>query len=44
MGKSKQKFIENIHKSIFKVLNPDITFILKVSEKMSKLRLKKKKN
>ncbi len=41
--KVNKKFIENIHKSILRGIKPDITFILKVSEKMSKLRLKKRK-
>ncbi len=41
--KVNKKFIENIHKSILRGVKPDITFILKVSEKMSKLRLKKRK-
>ena len=36
-------FIRNIHKQILGKLKPDLTFILKVSTKVSKLRLKKRK-
>ena len=37
-------FINNIHKEILKGVKPNIVFILKVSVKTSKIRLKKKKN
>ncbi len=37
------KFINNIHKYILDKLRPDITFILKVSSKVSKKRLLKRK-
>ena len=37
------KFINNIHKKILGRLRPNIVFILKVSEKSSKSRLKKRK-
>ena len=37
-------FIDNIHKFILQGIKPNITFILKVSPRSSKLRLKKKKN
>ena len=36
-------FIRNIHKQILGKLKPDLTFILKVSTKVSKLRLQKRK-
>ena len=36
-------FINKIHKKILNGVKPDIVFILKVSEKISKLRLKKRK-
>ena len=36
-------FIRNIHKQILGKLKPDLTFILKVSTKASKLRLQKRK-
>jgi len=38
------KFIENIHKKILQGVRPNIVFILKVSEKSSKKRLKKRKS
>ena len=38
------KFIENIHKKILQGVRPNIVFILKVSEKSSKERLKKRKS
>ena len=41
--KVKKIFIDNIHKFILKKIKPDITFILKVSTKISKQRLKKRK-
>ena len=41
--KVKKSFIDNIHKSILRGVKSDITFILKVSSKSSKLRLKKRK-
>ena len=37
-------FINNIHKKILDGVKPNIVFILKVSEKISKIRLKKRKN
>ena len=36
-------FIDNIHKFILQGIKPNITFILKVSSKASKLRLKKRR-
>ena len=36
-------FINNIHKKILNGVKPNIVFILKVSEKTSKIRLKKRK-
>ena len=36
-------FINNIHKKILNGIKPNIVFILKVSEKISKIRLKKRK-
>ena len=41
--KVKKSFIDNIHKFILKGVKSDITFVLKVSTKSSKLRLKKRK-
>ena len=41
--KVNRSFIDNIHKVILQGAKPDITFILKVSTKSSKLRLKKRK-
>ena len=41
--KVKKSFIDNIHKFILKGVKSDITFVLKVSSKSSKLRLKKRK-
>ena len=41
--KVKKSFIDNIHKSILRGAKSDITFVLKVSSKSSKLRLKKRK-
>ena len=38
------KFIQNIHKKILKGIKPNIIFILKVSKKISRMRLKKRKN
>tara|TARA_Y200000002_G_scaffold376271_1_gene379864 strand:- start:293 stop:940 length:648 start_codon:yes stop_codon:yes gene_type:complete len=38
------KFINNIHKKILQGINPNIVFILKVSSKSSKRRLKKRKS
>ena len=37
------RFIDNIHKKILNGVKPNITFILKVNEKISRLRLKKRK-
>jgi len=37
------KFINNIHKKILNGIKPNIVFVLKVSEKASKKRLKKRK-
>ena len=37
------KFIKNIHNKILQGVKPNIVFILKVSEKVSKSRLKKRK-
>ena len=39
--KVNRHFIEHIHKFILQGVKPNITFILKVSSKSSKLRLKK---
>ena len=36
-------FINNIHKKILNGVKPNIVFILKVSERISKIRLKKRK-
>ena len=41
--KVKKSFIDNIHKSILRGVKSDITFVLKVSSKSSKSRLKKRK-
>ncbi len=41
--KVNRKFIDHIHKYILNGLKPNITFVLKVSSKTSKLRLKKRK-
>ena len=38
------KFIQNIHKKILEGIKPNIVFILKVSKKISRNRLKKRKN
>ncbi len=38
------KFINNIHKKILNNIKPNLVFILKVSTKSSKLRLKKRKS
>ncbi len=38
------RFIENIHKKILGKIKPNLVFILKVSTKTSKLRLKKRKS
>ncbi len=37
------KLINNVHKKILQGIKPNITFILKVSKKMSKIRLRKRK-
>jgi len=37
------KLINNVHKKILHGIKPNLTFILKVSKKMSKIRLKKRK-
>ena len=37
------KFIKNIHNKILQGVKPNIVFVLKVSKKVSKLRLKKRK-
>ena len=37
------KFINNIHKKILRNVKPNIVFVLKVSEKTSRIRLKKRK-
>ncbi len=43
-GKKVNKhFIQNIHKYILKGVKPNLTFVLKVSPKTSKIRLKKRK-
>ncbi len=42
--KVNKRFIDNIHNTILRGVKPDLTFILKVSTKSSKLRLKKRKN
>ena len=43
-GKKVNKFfIDNIHKFILQGIKPNITFVLKVSSKSSKLRLKKRR-
>ena len=43
-GKKVEKsFIDNIHRVILQSIKPNITFILKVSAKTSKIRLKKRK-
>jgi len=41
--KVSKSFIDNIHKLILQGVKPNITFILKVSSKSSKLRLKKRR-
>ncbi len=41
--KIKKKFIDQIHKFILQGIRPNITFVLKVSSRASKLRLKKRK-
>ena len=41
--KVNRNFIEHIHKFILQGIKPNITFILKVSSKASKLRLKRRK-
>ena len=41
--KVNRSFIDNIHKFILQGIKPNITFVLKVSSKSSKLRLKKRK-
>ncbi len=42
--KVNKRFIDNIHKFILEGIKPNLTFILKVSSKTSKLRLKKRKS
>jgi dTMP kinase len=42
--KVKINFINNIHKVILSGIKPDLVFILKVSQSVSKKRLKKRKN
>ena len=42
--KVSSKFINNIHKKILGKIKPNVVFILKVSAKSSKLRLKKRKS
>ena len=41
--KVESSFIENIHKKILQGIKPNIVFVLKVSEKSSQIRLKKRK-
>ena len=41
--KIKKSFVDHIHKYILQGIKPNITFVLKVSSKSSKLRLKKRK-
>ena len=41
--KVNRNFIDHIHKFILQGIKPNITFILKVSSKSSKLRLKKRR-
>ena len=41
--KVNRSFIDNIHKFILQGIKPNLVFILKVSSKSSKLRLKKRK-
>ena len=41
--KVEANFIQNIHKTILDGLKPNLTFILKVSLKSSKIRLSKRK-
>ena len=40
--KIKKSFVENIHKVILHNIKPDLSFVLKVSPKSSKIRLKKR--
>ena len=40
---SKLNFIENIHKRILRGIKPNIVFVLKVSKRISRKRLKKRK-
>ncbi len=40
----KRKFIDDIHKNILRGIKPNVTFILKVSSNVSKLRLQKRKS
>ncbi len=42
--KVKKNFINNIHKEILSGVKPDLVFILRVSQSVSKKRLKKRKN
>ena len=44
MEKVDRKFINDIHKKILGKIKPNLVFILKVSAKSSKLRLKKRKS
>ena len=41
--KVKNNFIKNIHKQILQGIKPNVVFILKVSKRSSKVRLKKRK-
>ena len=41
--KVKRSFIDHIHKFVLRGIKPNLTFILKVSDKSSNLRLKKRK-
>ncbi len=41
--KVNRSFIDHIHKFILQGIKPDITFVLKVTPKVSKQRLKKRK-
>ena len=41
--KIKKSFVENIHKVILHNIKPDLSFVLKVSPKSSKIRLKKRR-
>ena len=41
--KVSQKFIDNIHRFILNGIKPDLTFVLKVSPRTSKQRLRKRR-